>query len=303
MNVTLSQVVDLLDNKLREAGLSDFVNRKHSQFLDMEDNFFIEVVLDDGAVLEDVEKVVRITEEELKPQGGKLDIIVRAIWEVVQVQYVGPSRTADGGLRAALAFRALLKSGRRNCHVMIDVFWGAMEFLERKLGLKKFVSGQPEATERRHLTEEMANRVVESFLKHQLASGGTGYWNPLSYSELELNESAMSFILGQSTAFEELRQAIADAFDPPVLDSFVKGLSVSRITIKDFDAVLPEFSNMLGGAYRRGGTFSTSASELYGKLQRTEQELLKKYFNSKVAELRKDHQFSELRRKFPRVFS
>jgi hypothetical protein len=113
----------------------------------------------------------------------------------------------------------------------------------------------------------------------------------------------MSFILGQSTAFEELRQAIADAFDPPVLDSFVKGLSVSRITIKDFDAVLPEFSNMLGGAYRRGGTFSTSASELYGKLQRTEQELLKKYFNSKVAELRKDHQFSELRRKFPRVFS
>lgn len=269
----------------------------------MEDEFFVEVVLNDGTPLEDVERVLRITAEELKPQGGKLDIIVRAIWEVVQVQYVGPSRAADGGLRAALAFQALLKSGRRNCHVMVDVFWGAMELLERKLGLKKFASGHSEATERRHLTEEMANRVVESFLKHQLASGGTGYWNPLLYSQLELNEPAMSFILGQSTAFEELRQAIADAFEPPVLDSFVKGLSVSRIAMKNFDAVLPELSSMLGGAYRRGGTFSTSAGELYGKLERTEQELLRKYFNARIAELKKDPRSSELRRKFPRVFS
>ena len=180
---------------------------------------------------------------------------VNKLWEVVEVNYVGPSRTADGGLRAALEFRAQLKSGRRTCQVVVDVFWGAMEFLERKLGLKEFVAGQPDVMERSNLNDEMVNQVVRTFLQYQLAAGGTSYWDPLLHPRLELNEPAMSFISGQSTAFEELRHAISDAFEPEVLDSFVSGLSVSRIRIRDFDAVLPEFSNLLGGAYRRGGLF------------------------------------------------
>jgi hypothetical protein len=303
MNTALSQVVKLLESKLQKSKLSEFVNTKHSQFLELENEVFVEVVLKDGTVLEEVETLVRNTAEELKPQGVKLDIIVRAIWEVVEVNCVGPSRAADGGLRAALAFHALLKSGKRNCQVGVDVFWGAMDFLERKFGLKKFLAGQPDAMERGHLDDEMMARVVRSFLHFQLKAGGTSYWDPLLHPQLELNEPAMSFILGQSTAFEELRQAISDAFEPTVLDSFVKSLSVSRIRIKDFDAALPEFSNMLGGAYRRGETFSTSATELYRKLERTEQELLKKYFNAKVAQLKKEPQFSELHRKFSKVFA
>jgi len=303
MKATPTQVEELLERRLRESRLSEFVNKKRSQFLEFENDFFVEVVLNDGAVLEDVERLVRNAAEELAPQGVKLDIIVRAIWEVVKVNYVGPSRAADGGLRAALTFHALLKSGRRTCQVAVDVFWGAVDFLERKFGLKKFLVGQPDAMERGHLDEEMATRVVRSFLQFELAAGGTSYWDPLLYPQREINEPAMSFILGQSTAFEELRQAISDAFEPAVLDSFVKGLSVSRIRIKDFDAVLPEFSNVLGGAYGRRETFSTSATELYGKLERTEQELLRKYFHGKLGQLKKEPRFAEFSRKFPKVFS
>jgi len=64
--------------------------------------------------------------------------------------------------------------------------------------------------------------------------------------------------------------------------------------------VLPELSNMLGGAYRRGETFSTSANELFQKLDRGEQELLKKYFYARVELLKSES--PELIRKFPKVF-
>jgi hypothetical protein len=269
----------------------------------MEDDIFVEVVLNDGAALQDVERLLRGIAEELKLQGVKLDVIVRARWKVLGVNYVGPSRTADGGLRAALEFRAQLKSGSQEWQVTVDVTWAAVELLEGRFGLKKSSVEESDEVERRRLAGEMVNRVVRSFLEFQLAAGGTSYWDPVLHSQLELNEPAMSFILGQSTAFEELRQAVADALEPPVLESFVKGLSVSRIRIREFDAILPELSSMLGGAYRRGGTFSTSADELYKRLDRTEQELLKKYFNTKVAQLKKDPKCSELRKQFPRVFS
>ena len=108
--------------------------------------------------------------------------------------------------------------------------------------------------------------------------------------------------MGQSTAFEELRQAISDAFDPPVLGSFLDGLSISSIKLNHFDAVLPELSNMLGGAYKRGETFSTSAPDLYRRLERTEQELLRKYFQGKVEQLKTDPRFPDLAKKYSIVF-
>jgi len=110
----------------------------------------------------------------------------------------------------------------------------------------------------------------------------------------------MLFVFGQSTAFNELWQAVSDAFEPPVVDSILGSLAVSRKKIQNFDAVLPELSNMLGGAYRRGETFSTSANELFQKLDRGEQELLKKYFYARVELLKSES--PELIRKFPKVF-
>jgi hypothetical protein len=74
-------------------------------------------------------------------------------------------------------------------------------------------------------------------------------------SSRSFGDAAVSFLLGQTTAFEEFRQTIADAFEHPVVDTFLNSLSVSGIRVGDFDAVLAELSNMLGGAYRRGRAF------------------------------------------------
>lgn len=115
-----------------------------------------------------------------------------------------------------------------------------------------------------------------------------------------MNDAAALFVLGQSTAFNELWQAVSDAFEPAVVDSFLGSFAVSSKSIQRFEDVLSELSNMLGGAYRRGGTFSTSAVEIFQKLDRSEQELLKKYFYARVESLRIES--PKLVRKYSRVF-
>jgi hypothetical protein len=293
MKTTPTEIEELLDRRLLEADLMKFVNRDRSQFLDLQSELFVELVLNDGVVIPDVEKIVRRTADELSSQDIRLDAVVRALWQIVRVEFVGPSRSPEGGFRAASNFHAVLRSGRRECLVSVDVFLSATELLRSKLGFNG---------ERASLSMDLVVPVVTSFLEHQLSSGGTGYWSPLLYPNLELNEPAMSFLLGQSSAFEELRQAVADAFDPPVLESFVKSLAVSRIRMEDFDSVLPELSNMLGRAYRPSEAFSTSATALFQNLKRTEQELLRAYFRQRVEWLKKRPEFQSLIQKYPLVF-
>jgi hypothetical protein len=296
MNLTSNQVEELIERQLRDARISNFVNRAHSQFLDMQGSIFVEIVLDDATYLEDVGKILRNIAQDLKTQDITLEGVIRALWEILDVSFVGPSRSADGGIRAASLYDVTLKSGNREQHVAVDVFWGALEFLKQKRGLVKLTSKS-----KRDFQNEVVAKAVWSFVQHQLSLGGTSCWSPVLHPRLEMNDAAMLFVFGQSTAFNELWQAVSDTFDPPVVDSFLGSLADSRKKIQNFDAVLPELSNMLGGAYRRGATFSTSANELYQKLDRSEQELLKKYFNARVELLKTES--PELIRKFPKVLS
>ena len=151
----------------------------------------------------------------------------------------------------------------------------------------------------------MVAPVVRTFPEEQLRHGGTSCWDPLLSSRLEFTATDMSFLLGQSTAFDELRQAISDACDPPVVDGFLGSLFVSSVKIHDFDTVLPELANMLlGGAYRKGETLSTNASDLYyHRLDRTEQELLRKYYEGELEQLKLDPRFATLPNKYPKVFT
>lgn len=277
MNMTFNEAEERLERQLRESGLAQFLDRERSQFLDLADQIFVEIVLNDATRLDDAEKIIRNLARELNAQGIHLDSVVRAVWEVVDVAFAGPSRSPDGGIRASSEFHVTLKSGTRIHRVTVDVFWGASEFLEQKFSLK----GEG-VHRRRQVSNEMLTNAVRSFVQHQLSAGGTSYWDPIRFPRVQLNDAAMLFLLGQSTTFNELRQAISDAFEPSVLESFVKSLEVSAVRIGDFEAVLPELSNMLGGAYRPGATFSVSATELFRKLDRPEQELLKSYFYTRL---------------------
>lgn len=294
MNMTFNQAEEMLERQLRDSGLVQFLDRERSQFLDLADQIFVEIVLKDATRLDDAEKLIRNLARELNTQGIHLDSVVRAVWEVVDVTYAGPSRSPDGGIRVSSEFHVTLKSGTRTHRVVVDVFWGASEFLEEKFSLKS------QGRRGSQVSTEMLANAVRGFVQHQLSLGGTSYWDPIRFPRLELNDAAMLFLMGQSTAFNELRQAISDAFEAPVVESFVNSLEVSDVAIMNFEAVLPELSNMLGGAYRCAATFSTSANELFQKLDRTEQELLKSYFYTRV-EMAKT-EFPELVRSHPKVF-
>ncbi len=225
---TLHQLRETLERRLRDAGLEQFLDRERSQFLDLDGGeIFAEIVLKDGSVLDDVEKIVHLTADELKTQGVVLDRVVRAVWEITTVEYSGHLALAPDlmQVRAAEEFRVVLRSGARQCQVIVDVTWAAIELLEHQLGLR---DAQPSAAlPPGHVVREMVAPVVRKFIERALARGGTSYWDPLQDSRVELTVTDMSFLMGQSTAFEELRQAISGAFGPYVLDSFLGSLSSS----------------------------------------------------------------------------
>jgi len=289
MNLTLIQIEEQLEHRLKEAGLAKFVLREQSQFLNLDDELFVELVLNDASALHDVERVVRHTAEELRANGIRLGSVIRALWEVVEVHFVGPCSAPSGGIRAAWEFRATLNSGTRSCMVTVEVSEAALDVVRQKLG----TDGD--------LDNNTIAGIVRNFLEVELSRGGTSYWDPLLNRRLSLYQAEMSFLLGYGTSFAELAQAVTDALEPPVLSSFLADLSRSGIRIRDFDAVLPGLSNLLSGAFRSGEKLSTSASELFSKLKYTEQELLRQYFRRRVEKLEIDS--PELKKKFPKVFS
>jgi|ERR1700683_625326 len=259
------------------AGIMPVVDRDRSQFLTDLPDWFAEIVLTDASRQADAEQILKEISAGLHKSGTNLEVVVRSLWDVIKVWYAGPAMTKEGSLRTALDFRAQLRSGQRSIEVRVDVTIAALMVLRQHLG-KEDIAAIGWFPRKGDVDEQDISAAVTRYLEIQLNQGGTSYWDPLLDSHLDLNESAMSYALGHSTALQELRTAVSDAFSEPVRRSFIGGLSASKVTMADFDKVLPDLSDMLGGAYKRGQRFSVSARELFESLTRGEQELLRRYF-------------------------
>ncbi len=289
-----------VESQLASTGIMPFVDRHKSQFLTDFPEWFVEIVLTDASRQADAEQIIRAFSAELHGSGKELEFVVRSLWRVDRVWYAGPARTKEGGLRTALDFRAQLQSGGKETEVRVDVTIAALAVLRQQLGKENFVS-TGWSPQRGDVDEQDIAAAVTRFLELQLNQGGTSYWDPLMDAHLDLTESSMSYVLGHSTAFQELRSAITDAFSEPVQQSFFKGLALSHVSIADFDRVLPDLSNMLGGAFKRGQRFSISASELFDSLTRGEQELLRRYFLIQARKTKIDR--PDLAQEYPSVFA
>jgi hypothetical protein len=276
--MTESELEQLVLEQLRKAGIANAVDRDLSQFLWVGDSFFAEIVLVDGSRQVDAKRVLKDITTDLQAKGTTLDVVIRSKWQVIEVRYIDVARTAEGGLRMALDFRAKLQSGAKEIEVRVDVTIAALTVLRQKLGKNDFTMYIGWSPEKGDVEEANIAAAVKAYLEKLLSQGGTSYWDPLLDRHLDLNESAMSYVLGHSTAFQELYAAITDAFSPPVRQSFLKSLAASGVSLTDFERTLSELSNLLGGAYRRGQKFSVSAHELFDSLNRGEQELIKSSF-------------------------
>ena len=299
--MTETEFQELVKRQLNIAGLETVVDYESSQFLSVPEGLFAEVVLTDASCQSDASEVLKRVTETLRSTGIELSSVVRSLWHVNDIRYVAPARGPEGGLRAALTFSAELESGKRTQTVFVHVTITALTLLRQKLGKEDFAMHFGWAPAKGDVDEENISAAIKSYLQVLLEKGGMSYWDPVVNRELELDESAMSYVLGHSPAFQELHAAITDAFSGPVVKSFLRSLSASGGALSNFETVLPEFSNMLGGAFHIGQRFSINASELFDSLNVGERELIKQYVALCVQKAKQQH--PELADMYPRVFT
>ena len=213
----------------------------------------------------------------------------------------GTRKNARRRTAYCLTFGVRLVSGKRAHEILAHVTIAALSVLRQKLGNDKFLMHIGWSPEEGDVDEQNISAAIRAYLEIVLDRGGLSYWDPLTNRDLELNESAMAFALGYSPAFQELHAAITDAFSETVVRSFLNSLTVSGGTLSRFETVLPELSNMLGGAFRRGQRFSISANELFDSLNAGERELIKQYASLCGAKVKAER--SELVEAFPNVFA
>ena len=179
-SLTETELKKLLVERLREANLLRFLVEGDQQCLEMENEFFVEIVLNDASKLNDARTVVETLKAELRVKGIEIDAVVRAVWKTKEVRYLGAPPAESGGVMSSARFQAVLESGGVNQIVEVDVSKSAEHVLQSQAG---------------HVGDENLTRLVENFLSLQLSTGGTGYWDPVRYRHLDLGDTAALYLL------------------------------------------------------------------------------------------------------------
>jgi hypothetical protein len=187
--MTSTQLERLIRERLDAVGLSQALNDYKSQFLDFPDGFFVELVLNDGTKLVEVERITREVRDELGKQNIELDVIVRSLWIIQHIEGPNAAIGFSGGIEAAWTFSATLVSGSLKANVEVAVTHLAVREIKRRI--EEGSLGQADE-------KDAAREVVKEFLKLQLSFGGESYWDPIGHPQQELNESALLYLFGHS---------------------------------------------------------------------------------------------------------
>jgi hypothetical protein len=260
------------DDALKTAGVSSLVNQQLSQFLDVGDFVFVEVVLDDASLQEAAEKAVKEFVDKQTRLGQRIDYIVRSRWNILSVDR-SELISVGGVMKAAIPFVARLESGRKIIEVPVWVTFAARLFLESR----PLVPGLSEIG--------LMTAAVKEYLQEQLRLGGTSYWDPSKYPVADLNEAAMLFLARYGPEFYQLKWAIDDYFETVDDENQLKSLVSRRLNLFDFEHGLSEVSSQLGGAIDHSHSTPTSARELFKKLDERERDSLQSYYRRKAARL------------------
>jgi hypothetical protein len=167
-----------LEGKLNQAGLLPYLDRSESRFVDLEDDFFVELVARDSTKLPEFGRVA----EAVKSENPKVKTLVRAHWEIENVGQ--PVQAYDipgtGGPRMAVLYPVDLKSGRGAKRIWVEVTTlASMAFDYQKLDEKS---------------------IVEEFVAEQLSKGGASYWDPERSQRLEINGDMAEYIASKRSA-------------------------------------------------------------------------------------------------------
>lgn len=173
----------LIGEKLQAAGLVPYFVKDQSQLLEFPEEYFAEIVLNDGSKVDEATIALDGAREELERRGARLDYIVRALWKVGKDSVVpgySPAALPDllrQGL-FSLPLRATLESGTR----------------KQEVGVEISPDGYAELKRIGRCDDDSLRELVADFLKLQLSLGGTGYWNPTRYPHQEVNAGAVLYL-------------------------------------------------------------------------------------------------------------
>lgn len=138
----------------------------------------LEIILNDGAKVAEVEEAVLALRSSLGTQGIGLNMIVAAEWSLESIEYTGVCRS-ESGIRSAESFRAGLVAGSARQSVIVEVSFAAREEFEARIGAEK-----PEKF-------EQVNVLVCEILRDQvndwLSQGGESRWNPVTNNVVQLS--------------------------------------------------------------------------------------------------------------------
>jgi hypothetical protein len=167
-----------MEGRLNQAGLLPYLDRGESRFLDLEDDFFVELVARDSTKLPEFGRIA----EAVKSENPKVKTLVRAHWEIENVGQ--PVQAYDipgtGAPRTAVLYPVDLKSGRGAKRIWVEVTTlASMAFDYHKLDEKS---------------------IVKEFVAGQLSKGGVSYWDPERSERLEINGDMAEYIASRRSA-------------------------------------------------------------------------------------------------------
>lgn len=169
-----------LEGRLNQAGLLSYLDKEESRFIDLEDDFLIELVARDSTKLAEFGRIV----EEVRSGNPRVKTLIRAHWEIVSVGNPEPAySTQSGGLRAAALYPVELKSGRGSARVSVEVSTLAGRIFEGR-GLD-------------------AREMVRDLVDERLSKGGPSYWDPERYPQLEISANMAEYMVSRKPALKQ----------------------------------------------------------------------------------------------------
>jgi hypothetical protein len=166
-----------LEGQLYQAGLLPYLDKDESRFLDLENDFLVELVASDSTKLPDFGRIA----DAVKSENPRVKTVVRAHWEIESIGR--PVQAYDipgtGAPRTAVLYPVDLKSGRGAKRVWVEVTTlASMAFDYRGLD---------------------ETSIVREFVAERLSKGGASYWDPERFPRLEINGDMAEYIASRAS--------------------------------------------------------------------------------------------------------
>ena len=149
-----------IESQLKARGLLESVDLDKSQFLDLYDAFFVEIVLRDDRKREEAVALLRALGEDVEADGKPLKSVVRTAWQIAAVGDPAQALSPDGRLLVSTFVPVRLKAGASELTVQVAITFLAGEELARLAG-----------------TQVDPKRVARTYVERLLKAGCESAWH------------------------------------------------------------------------------------------------------------------------------